>query len=182
MVCQAWGVWNDVGRISKSVKVDLCEAGLGSGEEKPSADFKAFESKEKCLCWKDIFPNSPKEKGKRKHETWSMWKKRGIKVSARSLISCPQEVFGPWWSFFLWRGGCGEEGASSKPGRADWFQTFSKWRRWEAGPCGLLPGRSGRLVALPQSCLFLDHATHWLVFHFILFAYLFLIVFILKGF
>lgn len=46
--------------------------------------------------------------------------------------------------------------------------------------CGLLPGRSGRLVTFPHSFVFLDHVTHRLFFHFILFTYL--ILFILKIF
>ena len=41
------------------------EAGLGSGEEKPSADFKAFESKEKCLCCPPSFKTLLKRRGKK---------------------------------------------------------------------------------------------------------------------
>lgn len=58
--------------LQVKVKVDLCEAGLGSGEEKRSADFKALESKEKCLCCPPPFKTLLKERGKEsiKHEVF----------------------------------------------------------------------------------------------------------------
>ena len=112
-----------------------------------------------------------------------MWKKHGIKVSARSLISCPQEVFSPML-FLSLKGRVWGGGGQFKTREGRLISNLLEMAPLGGRdlPCGLLPGRSGRLVTLPQSFLFPDHVTHRLFFHFILFTYLFLIVFILKVF
>lgn len=62
-------MWKD---LQVKVKVDLCAAGLGSGEEKCCAEVKALESKEKCLCGPPPLKTLLKERGKEsiKHEVF----------------------------------------------------------------------------------------------------------------